>query len=156
MTEWDDRPGDDLPLADTASAPVPDRSRTLRWAMLWYIGVNLTIGLPLMLVPVQFLGLVGVDDATAVALGGLRWIGAMLVAWAVAGMIIVARPGGRAYFVTAGALQMSFGAGALIYSSVAEEQLGSLWFHTLITVLFVATAVYLWVARFRSREAFSR
>jgi len=112
--------------------------------------------LPLMLVPVEFLRLVGVDDAAAVALGGgLRWIGAMLVAWAVAGMTIVARPGGRAYFVTAGALQMPFGAGALIYSSVTEEQLGSLWFHTLVTVLFVATAVYLWVARFRAREAFA-
>lgn len=156
MTESDDRLGDDPPLADTESASLPDRSSSLRWAMLWYIAVNLAIGLPLMLVPVQFLDLVGVDDATAIALGGLRWIGAMLVAWAVAGMIIVARPGGRAYFVTAGALQMTFGAGALIYSSVTEEQLGSLWFHTLVTVLFVGSAVYLWVARFRSREAFSR
>ena len=155
MTEWDDLAGDDRPLEAIDPAPPPDRARSLRWAMLWYIAVNLAIGLPLMLVPVEFLRLVGVDDATAVALGGLRWIGAMLVAWAVAGMIIVARPGGRAYFVTAGALQMSFGAGALIYSSVTEEQLGSLWFHTLVTVLFVASAVYLWVARFRAREAFS-
>ena len=155
MTEWDDLAREDRPLEAIDSAPPPDRARSLRWAMLWYIAVNLALGLPLMLIPVEFLELVGVDDATAVALGGLRWIGAMLVAWAVAGMIIVARPGGRAYFVTAGALQMSFGAGALIYSSVTDEQLGSLWFHTLVTVLFVGTAVYLWVARFRAREAFS-
>ena len=155
MTEWDDLAGEDRPLEATDPAPPPDRARSLRWAMLWYIAVNLALGLPLMLIPVEFLKLVGVNDATAVALGGLRWIGAMLVAWAVAGIIIVARPGGRAYFVTAGALQMTFGAGALIYSSVTEEQLGSLWFHTLVTVLFVASAVYLWVARFRAREAFS-
>ena len=155
MTEWDDLAGEDRPLEAADPAPPPDRARSLRWAMLWYIAVNLALGLPLMLIPVEFLRLAGVDDATAVALGGLRWIGAMLVAWAVAGMIIVARPGGRAYFVTAGALQMSFGAGALIYSLVTDEQLGSLWFHTLVTVLFVGTAVYLWVARFRAREAFS-
>lgn len=155
MTEWDDSSGVELPLEDIAPAQPPDRTSSLRWAMLWYIAVNLAIGLPLMLAPVEFLRLVGVDDATAIAFGGLRWVGAMLVAWAVAGMIIVARPGGRAYFVTAGALQMTFGAGALIYSSVTEEQLGSLWFHTLVTVLFVASAVYLWVARFRAREAFS-
>lgn len=136
-----------IPGSDRAAA-------SLRWAMLWYIAVNLAIGLPLMLVPVEFLRLIGVDNATAVELGGLRWVGAMLVAWAVAGMLLVARPGGRAYFVTAGALQMTFGAGALIYSSLVEEQLGSLWFHTLVTVLFVGTAVYLWVARFRARDAF--
>jgi hypothetical protein len=151
MTEWADA-GEEEPLPAVESAL--DRSSSLRWAMVWYIAVNLAIGLPLLLVPVEFLRLIGVDDATAVALGGLRWVGAMLVAWAVAGMLLVARPGGRAYFVTAGALQMTFGAAALIYSSLVEEQLGSLWFHTLVTVLFVGTAVYLWVARFRARAAF--
>lgn len=123
--------------------------------MIWYIAVNLAIGLPLMLFPAEFLDLIGVDDATAVALGGLRWVGAMLVAWAVAGLMIVARPAGRAYFVTAGALQMTFGAGALIYASIVEEQLAALWFHTLLTVVFVGTAAFLWVARFRAKEAFS-
>ena len=116
--------------------------------------VNLAIGLPLLLIPVEFLRLIGVDDATAVELGGLRWIGAMLVAWGIAGLIIMARPAGRAYFVTAGALQMTFGAGALLYSSFSDEQLASLWFHTLIPVVFVATAVYLWVARFQAKDAF--
>jgi hypothetical protein len=122
--------------------------------MLWYIAVNLAIGLPLALFPVEFLRIVGVDDATAAALGGLRWVGAMLVAWAVAGTLVLARPAGRAYFVTAGALQMTFGAAALIYSSFFEEQVGSLWFHTAVTVLFAGTAVYLWVARYRARGAF--
>lgn len=155
MTEWADASADE-PIEDlTQPAPPPTRTGILRWAMLWYTAVNLAIGLPLMLFPVEFLDLIGVDDATAVALGGLRWVGAMLVAWAVAALIIVARPGGRAYFVTAGALQMTFGAGALLYSSFVDEQLGALWFHTLVTVVFVGTAIYLWVARYRAREAFS-
>jgi hypothetical protein len=153
MTGWDD--GEQLPGEAVELAPPRDHAASLRWAMLWYIAVNLAIGLPLMLVPVEFLRLIGVDDATAAELGGLRWVGAMLVAWAVAGLTIVARPAGRGYFVTAGALQMSFGAGALLYSSVVEEQVGDLWFHTLITVVFVGTAVYLWVARFRAKAAFS-
>jgi hypothetical protein len=153
MTEWSDT--DEPSFEDSAVPSPPDgRSGTLRWAMLWYGAVNLTVGLPLMLVPVEFLRLIGVDDATAVELGGLRWIGAMLVAWGIAGLLIMARPAGRAYFVTAGALQMTFGAGALLYSSFSDEQLASLWFHTLITVVFVATAVYLWVARFRAKDAF--
>ena len=155
MTEWADAADDDSLFEESPGPPaVPSRSGILRWAMLWYVAVNLAVGLPLLLIPVQFLSLIGVDDATAIALGGLRWVGAMLVAWAVAALMIVARPAGRAYFVTAGALQMTFGAGALLYSSFAEEQLASLWFHTLITVVFVGTAIYLWVARFRAKEAF--
>jgi hypothetical protein len=155
MTEWADG-ADDLAASEESSEPPTASSRggILRWAMLWYVAVNLAIGLPLLLIPVQFLSLIGVDDATAVALGGLRWVGAMLVAWAVAALMIVARPAGRAYFVTAGALQMTFGAAALLYSSFVDEQLASLWFHTLITVVFVGTAIYLWVARFRAKEAF--
>jgi hypothetical protein len=155
MTEWADG-ADHLAASEESSEPPTASSRggILRWAMLWYVAVNLAIGLPLLLIPVQFLSLIGVDDATAVALGGLRWVGAMLVAWAVAALMIVARPAGRAYFVTAGALQMTFGAAALLYSSFVDEQLASLWFHTLITVVFVGTAIYLWVARFRAKEAF--
>ena len=152
MTEWADAGDEELPLTEAAIPPSPARS--LRYAMLWYSAVNLAIGLPLMLVPVEFLRLIGVDDAGAVELGGLRWVGAMLVAWGVAALLIVARPAGRAYFVTAGALQMTFGAGALLYSSIVEEQLGSLWFHTLLTVVFVGTALYLWIVRFRAKEAF--
>ncbi|GMQ85200.1 MAG: hypothetical protein BMS9Abin07_0765 [Acidimicrobiia bacterium] len=154
MTEWDETFDSEGEL-DGGDVVTPRHSTTLRWAMLWYIAVNLAIGVPLLLIPVQFLNVIGVDDATAVELGGLRWMGAMLTAWAVAGIIIVLRPGGRAFFVTAGALQMSFGAAALLYSSVVEEQLASLWFHTLVTVVFVGTAVYLWVARFRAKEEFA-
>ena len=154
MTESDDAFDSEGDL-DAGDVVAPRHTRTLRWAMLWYTAVNLAIGLPLLLIPVQFLDIIGVDDAAAVTVGGLRWIGAMLTAWAVAAIIIVLRPGGRAFFVTAGALQMSFGAAALLYSSVVEEQLASLWFHTLITVVFVGTAVYLWVARFRAKEAFA-
>jgi len=155
MTEWADGADDEAaPYESPEPLTPPSRGGILRWAMLWYVAVNLAIGLPLLLIPVQFLSLIGVDDATAVALGGLRWVGAMLVAWAVAALMIVARPAGRAYFVTAGALQMTFGAAALLYSSFVDEQLASLWFHTLITVVFVGTAIYLWVARFRAKEAF--
>ncbi len=157
MTGWDDdAAGDEVPLDDAYQAlPARRGAGTLRWAMLWYIAVNLALGIPLMLFPVEFLGLIGLDDATATALGGLRWVGAMLVAWAVAGLLILARPGGRAYFVTAGALQMTFGAGALLYSSITEEQLASLWFHTLLTVVFVGTAIYLWVARLSAKAVLS-
>jgi hypothetical protein len=154
MTEWGDAVADE-PF-DVEPAPRESGAGILRWAMLWYVFVNLAIGVPLMLFPERFLKLIGVDDAIAVELGGgLRWVGAMLVAWAVAALIIVARPGGRAYFVTAGALQMTFAAGALLYSSYVDEQLASLWFHTLLTVVFVGTALFLWLARLRARDAFS-
>lgn len=151
MTEWDETAEDQEPLVPIETRP--DRANSLRWAMLWYSAVNLAIGLPLMLFPAAFAKFVGVEDAIADELGGLRWAGAMLVAWAVAALLLVARPGGRAYFVTAGALQMTFGAAALIYSSVVEEQFGALWFHTLITVVFVGTAAFMWVARYGARDA---
>lgn len=152
MTGWDEADNDQEPLVPAETRP--DRSGSLRWAMVWYSVVNLAIGIPLLLFPVAFFELVGVDDAIAAELGAMRWVGAMLVAWAIAALLLVARPEGRAYFVTAGALQMSFGAAALIYSSIVEEQFGALWFHTLITVVFVGTAAFMWVARFRARQAF--
>ena len=88
---------------------------TLRIAMIVYIAVNLLYGIPLTFVPGSFLDVIGVEEATAGELGGLRWMGAMLLAWGVSGILVLARPVGRAYFVTAGALQLTFGAAAVLF-----------------------------------------
>ncbi len=71
MTESDDAFDSEGDL-DAGGVVAPRHTKTLRWAMLWYIAVNLAIGLPLLLIPVQFLDIIGVDDATAVTVGGLR------------------------------------------------------------------------------------
>jgi hypothetical protein len=128
-----------------------DPADTLRIALLVYLVVNLVVGVPLMLVPTGFLDFIGVDEAIAAELGGLRLFGAMLVAWGIAAMLVVARPAGRAYFVTAGALQLSFGAAAILYTWLVGDSFGAVWFRAVTSAVLVASAGYLWWARYRAR-----
>ena len=128
-----------------------DPADTLRIAMVVYIAVNLILGIPLMLIPVGFLDFIGVEEVIAEHLGGLRWVGAVLVAWGIAGILVLARPVGRAYFVTAGSLQLTFAAVAFIYSWWVGESLGDVWFQTLVSVVLVGSAAFLWWARLKAR-----
>lgn len=128
-----------------------DPAATLTTAMLVYIFVTLLFALPLVIFPATFFDVVGLSDAEAAALGGLRWFGAMLLAWAISGILVLARPGGRAIFVTTGALQLTFSAVALLYSWSVSEYAWSSWYHGFMTVISIAGAAYLWWARFRAR-----
>jgi hypothetical protein len=132
--------------------PPRDPADTLRLALLVYIVVNLLIGIPLMLIPVGFLDFIGVERNIAEELAGLRWVGAVLVAWGIGGVLVMARPVGRAYFVTVGALQMTFAAVTFLYSWWTGESLGSVWFQTVASVVLVGAAAYLWWARLRARS----
>ena len=78
MTEWADGADDDEAAPYESPEPLtpPSRGGILRWAMLWYVAVNLAIGLPLLLIPVQVLSLIGVDDATSAL--GLSALGLVL------------------------------------------------------------------------------
>ena len=140
--------------AEPVEPPKPPRdpADTLRLALLVYIVVNLVLGIPLMLVPVGFLDLIGVERNIAEELAGLRWVGAVLVAWGIGGVLVMARPVGRAYFVTVGALQMTFAAVAFLYSWWTGESLGAVWFQTVASVVLVGSAAYLWWARLRARS----
>lgn len=128
-----------------------DPENTLRAALLVYISVNLLLGVPLTLVPSGFLDLIGINPDTAATLGGLRVFGAMLVAWGVAAMLVIARPIGRAYFVTAGVLQLTFGAVAFVYSWAIGESLGAVWFQVVAAAILSGSAGYMWWARYRVR-----
>lgn len=146
-----DGPFDVPAFEPSAEKPPRDPSETLRIALLVYVVVNLLLGVPLTLGPSASLSFIGVDEQVASELGGLRLLGAMLVAWAVAALLVAARPAGRAYFVTAGALQMTAASAALVYSALVDEALGDTWFQVVAIVLVGGCAVLLWWARVRSR-----
>ena len=65
---------------------------------------------------------------------------------------MLARPGGRAIFVTTGALQLTFGALAFVYSWSISEYEWSLWYHIVATTILVAGAAYMSWARLRGRS----
>ena len=132
--------------------PPRDPADTLRIGLIVYIVVNLTLGIPLLLVPVGFLDFIGVETAIAEQLAGLRWVGAVLVAWGISAVLVLARPVGRAYFVTVGALQMTFAAAAFLYSWWRNESLGSGWFQVAAGIVLVGSAAYLWWARLKARS----
>lgn len=134
-----------------------DPASTLTSAMLVYIFVNLAFALPLVIFPATYFDLIGLDDKVAggtVAdqLGGLRWFGAMLLAWSIAAIQVMARPGGKSVFVTAGASQLTLGAVAFLYSWSIREYGWDLWYQVLASVVLTVGAIYLWWARMSARK----
>lgn len=129
-----------------------DPAATLNWAMAVYIFINLLYGLPLAAAPNAFFRIVGLEEAAALQLGGFRWFGAALLAWAISGILVLARPGGRAIFVTAGAFQLTMAAVALLYSWSVSEYQWSTWFHAVTTLIMVGGAAYLVFARMAGRK----
>jgi hypothetical protein len=120
--------------------------------MLVYIVVSLLFALPLVILPQTFFDLIGLPDGVADDLGGLRWFGATLLAWAISGILVMARPGGRAIFVTTGALQLTLGALSFLYSWSVSEYQWSTWYHLVATLVLALAASYLWWARVMARR----
>lgn len=137
---------------------VPKRPRdpaaTLTSAMWVYIAVNLVFALPLLFFPQSFFDLIDLDDRVADDLGGLRWVGAVLLAWVISGLVVLARPEGRAIFVTTGAFQLSLAALAFLYSWSVDEYRWSTWYQVVSTAILAVGSLYLWWARFRGRALF--
>ncbi len=131
-----------------------DPAATLNLAMVVYIFVTLVFALPLVIFPVTFFDLIGLDERTAADLGGLRWVGGVLLAWAVSGILVLARPGGRAIFVTTGALQFTLAALAFLYSWSLGEFEWSTWYHAVATAVLIAGSLVLWWARLAGRKVF--
>lgn len=155
MTDHDQFAGDQFaegPAESRLRKSLLDPAATLTSAMVVYIFINLLFGLPLVLFPAKFFDLVGLEDEVASQLGGLRWVGATLLAWAISGILVLARPGGRAIFVTAGSLQLSLAAAAMLYSTSLGEYEWSLWFQLTMTLITVIGALYMWWARLRGRS----
>jgi hypothetical protein len=140
--------------AEKAAKVPKDPADTLNMALLVYLAVNVLFGVPLLLFPRAYYDFVGAD-AVADELGALRWVGAALLAWATGAVLVLARPGGRAIFVTVGALQLTFAAVAMGYSWAASERLGSTFWHGASVVIFGLAAAVMWWARFRARRVLS-
>lgn len=148
-------PDDDGEAAGVEPRPVRaqrDPAATLNLAMLVYIFVTLVFALPLVILPETFFDAIGLPERAAGDLGGMRWIGAMLLAWAISGILVLARPGGRAIFVTTGALQFTFGALSLLYSWSIGEYAWDVWYQAFATAVLIGGSLVLWWARFSARK----
>jgi len=149
-------PEDLVPEEPPSAAPPVRKTRdpaaTLTSALVVYIFVNLALALPLVIFPVAYFDLIGLDGTVADQLGGLRWVGAMLLAWSITAIAVLARPEGRAVFVTAGAAQLSMGAFAFLYSWSIHEYKWSTWYQAVVSLVLMGGAVYLWWARMSSRK----
>ena len=140
------------PLEPTARKAPRDPATTLTAAMVVYIFVNLAFALPLVIFPAAYFDLIGLPGNVADELGGLRWVGAVLLAWSITAIQVMARPGGKAVFVTAGAIQLTFGAIAFLYSWSIREYGWDLWYQILASLIWTGGAVYLWWARMSGRK----
>lgn len=125
----------------------------LRLSVLYYIVINAAYGVGLALVPTVLWGTIGgADGAELDALASTRWAGAILLAWAIGGFLVLTRPAGRQTMVTTFALQYTLACLALAVSAVSDEFVFvDTWF---VLVAIVATgfgAGYLWYGRFRGR-----
>ncbi len=129
-----------------------DPATTLTTAMVVYIFINLAFALPLVIFPAAYFDLIGLDDAVADELSGLRWVGAMLLAWSIAAIQVMARPEGKGVFVSAGAFQLTLGAVSFLYSWSIREYEWDLWYQVLSSLLLTGGAVYMWWARMSGRK----
>jgi hypothetical protein len=153
-----DQPDQELP-PQPADGEIPvepktprDPAATLTTSFVVYIFINLALALPLVIFPVAYFEVIGLDDAVADSLGGLRWVGAVLLAWSITGIAVMARPEGRGVFVTAGATQLTLGAIGFLYSWSINEYRWSTWYHAVCSVVLTAGAAYLWWARLSGRK----
>lgn len=140
------------PVEPSAVRRPRDPATTLTTAMVVYVFVNLALALPLVIFPVSFFKGIGLDDAIANQLGGLRWVGAVLLAWSITAVAVMARPEGRGVFVTAGAAQLTAGALGFLYSLSLDEYHWSAWYQWLCAIVLTGGAVYLWWARLSARK----
>lgn len=164
MDEVLDQPDDfaegESPPQPPAGAAVPGRrprrdpAATLNVALFVYIVVTALFAIPLLIFPGRFFDVIGVDKIIARELDGIRWFGAMLAAWTVSGILVLARPKGRAIFLTTAALQLSAGAAGFVYTWLTDAVLGSKAIHAIGMVILILSAAYLWWARLRSRKVF--
>ena len=146
-------PGDGQPEAPVRKPPRTP-AETLTTAMVVYILINLLWAVPMTAVPESFFELILRDEPIAGQFDGLRWLGAVLLAWAISGILVLARPEGRAIFVTTGALQLTFAALVSLYTWSADPEQWDMWYHVAASGLFGGGAVYLWWARLRARQIF--
>ena len=157
MSDYSDEfadPAVDIDAGEVQAKARRDPAAVLNLAMVVYIFVNLLFALPLVIFPEAFFDVIGLPERVAEDLGGLRWVGAVLLAWAVSGILVLARPGGRAIFVTTGALQLTAAALAFLYSWSVDEFEWDSWYHLLSIVILVLGSVVLWWARFVGRRVF--
>ena len=143
-------------------APVPPEPTSeplqpgthLRLAVLAYVAINLLYGLPGAIWPDLIWGTIGgVDSPELEVLAAMRWGGAILVAWAIGGFLVLGRPKGRQTMVTTFALQYTLAAVALATSLFAGEfDFADTWFSVASVLVVAAGAAYLWYARWTGRE----
>ena len=141
-----------VPQADRVESKPRGPASTLTMAMLVYIFVSLAFALPLVIFPEAYFDIIGLDDTVADKLGGLRWVGGMMLAWSIAAIQVMARPGGKSVFVTAGAFQVTLGAVAFLYSWSLREYDWNTWYQVLASVVLTLAAIYMWWARMSARK----
>ncbi len=149
-------PMESFPQEQVADAKAVRKTRdpatTLTTALVVYVFVNLAFALPLVIFPVAYFDVIGLDPTVADQLGGLRWVGAVLLAWSVTAIAVLARPEGRGVFVTAGAAQITMGAIGFLYSWSIHEYKWDTWYQAASSIVLTAGAVYLWWARMSGRK----
>lgn len=138
-----------------AAEPSPLEPGThLRLSVLLSVVINLAYGLPVALWPDLIWGtLAGGTSAEVELLSGMRWSGAILIAWAIGGFLVLSRPKGRQTMVTTFALQFSLAAVALAFSALTDEFVWADTWFVLVSIVGVgASALYLWYGRWAGRE----
>jgi len=148
-------------MTTPAESPAPQPAKEplepgthLRLSIFAYVAINLAYGLPIALWPALVWKTIGGNEGEQLAaLKSFRWAGAILVAWAIGGVLTLTRPEGRQTMVTTFALQFTFAAAALVVSALADEfAFMPTWFVLLAIVAVGLNAMYLWYGRWAGRR----
>lgn len=150
---------DDQQLHHPSAEGVPAREPLepgthLRLSVLTYIAVNTAYGLPIFLWPDLIWGTIGgADDAAVEVLSSVRWGGAILLAWAIGGLLVLARPQGRQTMITTFAIQYTMATVAILISMVAGEfDYADAWFPVASVIVVAVAGAYIWYGRWAGRH----
>ncbi len=125
-----------------------DDVKVLKFALMIAAIVSLVYGLSFLLIPDT---LVKLSGGNLVEASWLRWSGGVIIAWAIGTLMVFSKPEKQNIFVTSLALAHLLSGLGLLYSWIAQEYSGAIWFVAIPTCLLLILSVLLYWGRNQSK-----
>jgi len=121
----------------------------LKTVLVIFAVVTILYGIGYFFVPSTLVKLAG---ETPVFNGWLRWSGGILVALGIGAILVYLNPKNQGIFVTTVALGCLLSGLGLVWSWIELPEGSNAWFTVLPTIIVLALAILLWMARVNAKE----
>ena len=125
-------------------------SNLLKLTLIIFILITLAYGIIYLFVPQSAVEASGSDPVSS---GWLRWIGGIILALGVGGIMVYRKPEKQGIFITTLSLGSFLGGLALLYSGIFEpEGIGNIW-HTIIPgIVLLILSIAFWISLKKNKQ----